>query len=71
MKKFRLSQNYAIDRPLFKWDYIGYTPLSLTLVRGEINQVFIDIPREDSASSLKDSYLDSDFNVTHRASAHA
>ena len=34
------------------------------------NQIFIDIPREDTAISLKDSYLELDFSVTHRAGAH-
>ena len=33
-------------------------------------QIFIDIPTEDSAISLKESYLELDFNVTHRAGAH-
>ena len=30
----------------------------------------IDIPREDIAISFKVSYLELDFNVTHRAGAH-
>ena len=30
-----------------------------------------DIPREDSASSLKDSYLDLDYSVIHRAAGLA
>ena len=33
--------------------------------------IFFDIPREDKAISIKDSYLELDFNVTHRAGAHA
>ena len=32
--------------------------------------MFFDITREDSAISLKDSYFELDFNVTHRAGAH-
>ena len=40
------------------------------MVNGENNQIFIDIPREDSAISLKDSYLEIDFSVTHRTGAH-
>ena len=35
------------------------------------NQFFNDIPREDSAISLKVSYLELDFSVTHRAGAYA
>ena len=32
---------------------------------------FYDKPREDSAISLEDRYVDFDFNVTHRAGSHA
>ena len=67
---FNLSQKFAVDRLILKSDYIRYKPPSLNLVKGENNQIFIDIPREDSAISLKDSYLELDFNVTHRAGAH-
>ena len=68
---FNLSQKDAVDETLFKCDYIRYTPPSLNLVNGENNQLFIDFPTEDSAISLKDSYLEKDFSVTHRAGAHA
>ena len=68
---FNLSQKHADDRPIQKCDYIRYTPHSLNLVNGENNQIFIDIPQEDSAILLKDSYLELDFNVTHRDAAHA
>ena len=68
---FTLSQNNVFDRPILNWDYIRYTPPSLNLVNGENNQIFIDIPREDRAISLKDSYLELNFNVTHRAGAYA
>ena len=67
---FNLSQKHPVDRPIIKCDYIRYTPPSLNLVNDEKNQIFIDIPRQDSAISLKDSYLDLDFSVTHRAGAH-
>ena len=65
---FNLSQKHAVDRPILKRDY---TPPWLNLVNGEIDQFFIDIPRKESAISLRDSYLELDFNVTHRVSAHA
>ena len=68
---FNSSQKYVLDRPIRKGDCFRYTPLSLNLVNGENFQSFIDIPREDSAYSLKDSFLEIDFNVTHRAGAHA
>ena len=66
-----LSQNYAVDRPILKCDFIRYTQLSLTFVNGENNRTFIGITREDSAISFKKSYIELDFNVTYRAGAHA
>ena len=67
---FNLSQKHAVDRPILKCEYIRYTPPSLNLVNGENYQFFIDIPRRHSALSLKDSFLDIDFNVTHTAGVH-
>ena len=67
---FNISQILAVDRPILNCDYIRFTPPSLNLVNEENNQDFIDIPRNYSAISLKDSYLELDFNVTQRAGAH-
>ena len=67
---FNLSHKNVFDRPVLKCDLIRYTPPWLNLVNGENNQIFIDIPRDDSAISLKDSYLELNFSVTHRAGAH-
>ena len=55
---FNLSQKDAVDRPILKCNYIRNTPLLLKLVKGENNQIFIVVPTEDSASSLRDSYLE-------------
>ena len=68
---FNLSQKSAVDRSFLKCDFISYTPTSLNLVNGERNQIFVDIPGEDSALSLRNCYLDLDFSVTHRAGAQA
>ena len=68
---FISSQKTAVDRPILKCYFIGYTPPSLNLVNGENNQFFNDIHGEDSAISLKDGYIELDFNVTHRAGFHA
>ena len=68
---FNLSKKHAVHRLLLKSDYIRYIPPSLNVVNGENNQIFSDIPREDSAISLKDSYLGKYFNVTQRTGAHA
>ena len=58
---FDLSQKYALGRPIFKSEYIIYTPPSVNLVNGEINPFFIDILRRDCAISMKDSCLELDF----------
>ena len=71
IEMFKLSQKHAVGRPILICDYIRYSPPSLNPVNGENNQSFIDIPTEDSAISLKDSYIEVDFNETHRADAHA
>ena len=68
---FILSQKTAVDKTILKCDFIRYTPPLLNLVNGENNQIFKDIPGEESAISLKDSYNQLNFNVTHRAGVHA
>ena len=68
---FNLSLEYAVDKLIFKCDLIRYTPPSLNIVNGENNQVFYDIHRESSAISKKVSYIELDFNVSHRAGGHA
>ena len=67
---FNLSQNFAVDRPILKKVFIRYTPPYLNLLNGENYQIFNDIPREDTAISLKGSYLELAFSVTYRAGAH-
>ena len=61
---FNLSRKHIVDRPILKCDYIRCNPPSINLVKGENNQIFIDVPKRDSANRLKDSYLESDFSVT-------
>ena len=67
---FNLSQTHTVDRFLVKHNCIRHTPLSLNLVNGEINQNFTDKPGEDSVVSLKESYLELNVSVTHKAGAH-
>ena len=67
---FNLLQKHAVDRPILKFDYISFTPASLNSANGEKDQIFVDIPREDSALSLKYSFNELDFNVTPRAGAY-
>ena len=67
---FNLSTKKAADRPILKFDYFRYIQPSLNLVSGGSNQIFIDILRKDVAISMKDRYLDLNFNVTHGADGH-
>ena len=43
----------------------------MDFINGENNQIFVDIPRDYSTISVKDSYLELDINVTRRAGGHA
>ena len=55
---FYLSQKDAVDVPILKCDYNRYTPPLLYLVNRESIQIYIDIPWEDTAPSLKDNNLE-------------
>ena len=68
---FNLSQKNAVHRLILKCDCIRYKPPSLNLVNGENIKFLFDIPREDSAISLKDDYPEIDFRVTQRAGPQA
>ena len=68
---FNFSQEYAVHRLFLKADNIRYTPNSLNFANGEINQIFNDIPGENIAFSLEDSFLVRGFIVTHRVDGHA
>ena len=68
---FILSQNFIEEKSFPKWDYLRYTPPSMCQVIVQNNQIFFDIPRQVSTTSLKDCNLEIEFNVTHRATAHA
>ena len=70
IKRFNLTQKYAVVRPICKPDYVRNTPLSLDFVNGEINQIFIDLACDQTAISLKDSYPEVEFKVFHRVGAH-
>ena len=64
---FKLSENYEIDRRILKCDYIRYSPAELSTINTANSQIYINIPREDSAISLLNSYLELNFDVLHAA----
>ena len=60
---FKLNENYEVDRRLLKCDYIRYSPAKTSTINTPNSQSYINIPREDSAFSLLNSYLDLNFEV--------
>ena len=60
---FKLNENYEVDRRILKSDYIRYSPAETLTINTPINQIYINIPREDSVISLLNSYLDLNFEV--------
>ena len=55
---FKLNENYEIDRRILKCDYIRYSPAETSTIKTPNSQIYVNIPREDSAISLMNSYLD-------------
>ena len=50
-----------------KCDYIRYSPADISTINTPNSQIYINIPREDSLTSLLNSYLDLNFEVIKRA----
>ena len=61
----KLSEKPSINRDVLKCDYIRYSPSEISTINTPNSQVYINIPREDSANSLLNSYLEIDFDVLH------
>ena len=64
---FKLSENYEIVRRILKCDYIRYSPAEISTINTASSQIYINIPREDSITSLLNSYLELNFDVIHAA----
>ena len=60
---FKLSENYEIDRRIFKCDYTRYSPAEISTINTADSQIYNNIPREDSVISLLNSYLELNFDV--------
>ena len=61
--KFKLNENYEVDRRNLKCDYIRYSPAETSTINTPNSQIYINTPREDSLISLLNSYLDLSFEV--------
>ena len=63
----KLNEIYEIDRKILKCDIIRYSPAKTSAVNTAISQKYIIIPREDFVTSLLNSYLELNFEVTKSA----
>ena len=64
---FKLNENYEVDRKILKCEYIRYSPAERSTINTPNSQIHINIPRENSVSSLLNSLLDLSFEVIKRA----
>ena len=46
---FNLCEKYEFDRRSLKCDYIRYSPSEISTINTANSQIYINIPREDSA----------------------
>ena len=64
---FKLNENYQVDRTIPKCDYNRYSPAEISTMKTLKSQIYINILREDSVTSLLNSYLDLNFEVIEKA----
>ena len=55
---FKLNEKNENNRDILKCDYIRYSPSEISTINTANSQVYFNIPREDSAASLLNSYLE-------------
>ena len=67
---FKLNEKNEFNRNILKCDYRRYSPSEISTINTAIFQVHINIPTEDSAISLLNSYLDLNFYVLHAATSN-
>ena len=64
---FILNEEHYVKRDVLKCDYLRYSPAETSTINTPNSQIYINLPREDSAISLLYSYLDLNFVVIKRA----
>ena len=64
---FKIKENYEVDRRILKCDYIRYSPATISTINTPSNQIYINIPREDSVIPLLNSCLKLNFEVFKKA----
>ena len=65
---FKPRENYENDRRILKCDFIRYSPAEISTINTANSQVYINMPREDSVTSLIKSYFEVNFDVLQAAS---
>ena len=59
-----------VDRKILKCDYIRYSLSEISTLNTPNAQLFINLPRKDSAIILLNSYLELNFDVLHAATGN-
>ena len=63
---FKINFKYEMDRSILKCVYILYTPAAMKNVIDPIQLIVFVFPREDSVISVKNSYIEFEFNAKQR-----
>ena len=62
-EKIKINENFEVDTPIFKRNFIHSTPPSMSGTNSSISQTITKTPREDNAFLVKDSYFVSEIVV--------
>ena len=62
----KINEIFEVDRRILKCEYIRYSPAETTTINTPNSQIYINIPREDSVTSLLNGCLDLSFEVIKR-----
>ena len=57
MELFSLKNEYALDNPIHKNDFIKYSPSSLATINNTNSNVSFNFPREYAYNCLQNSYI--------------
>ena len=60
---FSLKNKYIFEKPIYKIDFIKYSPSSLATINNANSNVSISLPREDAYICLQNSYISVEFEV--------
>ena len=63
MTMFAWKNEYALDKPIHKIDFIKNSTDSLAKVNNNNSNIFISLPREDAYICLQNSYIGVEFEV--------